>query len=91
LLVQLEGDQQRGRDQGHVLGPKLVEPEPDSFDQLESAVSERDDSQLVCAQAMASAASISILANTSSIESSLGEPAEVGGEMDDQIGAGGEQ
>ena len=48
--VQLEGDQQRGRDQGPVLGPKLVEPEPDSFDQLESAVSERgerDDSQLV--------------------------------------------
>ena len=42
-LVQLEGDEQRSRDQGQVLSPELVEPKADALDELERAVADRRD------------------------------------------------
>ena len=39
-LVQLERDQERGRDDRQVLGPELVEPQSRSLDQLEQPVPE---------------------------------------------------
>src|SRR6266496_5299719 len=97
-FVQFEGDQQRGRDHGQVLGPKLVKPEPNPFDQFQSAVAERgkaDDPQLVCAQAMQardeSMEEVLARIDIDAANDSLGHPAEVGGEMEQQIGAGGEQ
>src|SRR5712691_717897 len=52
-FIELEGNEQRGRDHHQVLGPELIEPEAGSLDQLERPVTDRNyggDPQLVRVQ-----------------------------------------
>src|SRR5206468_4017137 len=97
-LVELEGDEQRGGDHGQVLGPELVEPEADALDQLERAVAERGqpgDPQLVRVQVMQARDDAVEEAlprvDVDAADDPLGEMAEVGVQMEEQVGAGGEQ
>src|SRR5439155_9707043 len=83
---------------GQVLGPQLVEPEADTLDQLERAVAEcgqAGDPQFVRVEAMQAAdeSMEEVLARVDidAADDPLGELAEVGGEMEEQVGAGGEQ
>ena len=87
-----------GGDHGQVLGPELIEPEADALDQLERAVADRGeagDPQLVRVQAMQARNDAVQEAlpgiDVDAADDPLGETAEVGREMKEQIDAGGEQ
>ena len=41
-FVDLEGDQERGDDDGEVFGPELIEPEADALDKLNASVNQRE-------------------------------------------------
>src|SRR5204862_8157466 len=97
-LVELEGDEQRGGDHGQVLGPELVEPEADTLDQLERAVAERGDAgdpQFMRVDAVQarddSTEEVLARVDVDAADDPLGELAEVGGEMEEQVGPGGKQ
>ena len=93
-LVELERDQERGRDGGQVLRPQLVEPEPHSFDELESAVGDGDDpgcQKLVCTQVVQAKNDVveerSVRIELDGAHDSLGEPAVVGVDVSDEVDA----
>src|SRR5690348_2972814 len=97
-LVELEREQERGRDHRQVLGPQLVEPQAGALDQLEHPVADRDnrgDAQLGGVEVM-KIGDDAVEKGPPRIEldrahHALSEAAEVGVQVEEQVDAGAEE